>query len=288
MTKQLIKTIEKDKWVSELIDRALDEDIGSGDITTELLIDSNMKATGKFYAKQDLIVCGLPIAAEVIKRVDARSNIKILKSEGEKISKGVTLATVQGYYGSLLTSERVALNFLTHLSGIATFTNQFVIEAGGTKAGIYDTRKTIPGLRQLEKYAVKTGGGCNHRIGLYDGILIKNNHISTGKTISELVSKARKNAPPDVFIEVEVETLEQVKEAVVAHPDIIMLDNMNVGLIEQARKLIPNSIEVEVSGNVTLSRIKEISLTGVTRISIGAITHSAQTADISLSLSPLL
>jgi len=272
--------------VQHLIDLALQEDIATGDLTTRHLIGPELRGQGYFLAKQDLVLCGMNIAVKVFQQVDARTRLIIEQPEGTLISAGTVFARVHGYYGSLLTAERTVLNFLSHLSGISTLTARFVEQIKGTTARIYDTRKTLPGFRLLEKYAVATGGGSNHRFGLYDAVLIKNNHLATGRSISDLIGEARAKAGQATFIEVEVESLEQVREAVVAQPDIVMLDNMDLALIRQARALIPAGIEVEVSGNVNLETVRQVALCGVDRISVGALTHSAPAADISLRLSP--
>lgn len=276
-----------DRSVIDLIDRALAEDVGDGDVTSSLLQPVGLPGHGRFLAKQQLIVCGMNIAAAVIQRVDAESKIETICHDGDRVDSGTVLGHVEGRFASLLMAERTALNFLVHLSGIATLTARFVERVAGTRANIFDTRKTTPGLRLLEKYAVKTGGGCNHRIGLYDAILIKNNHIAAcDGDIEGLISRARNFQGATSFVEVEVETLDQVKRAVRSEPDIIMLDNMKLEQVRQARELIPSTIEVEVSGNVCLDNVREIALCGVDRISIGALTHSAPAADISLNLFP--
>lgn len=273
--------------IRDLIDRALAEDVGSGDVTSSLVQPINLPGHGWFLAKQQLVVCGLDIAAAVMQRVDAENRFENVFHDGDRVDHGTELGRVEGPFVSLLIAERTALNLLTHLSGIATLTARFVERIAGTTANIYDTRKTTPGLRLLEKYAVKTGGGCNHRIGLFDAILIKNNHIAAcGGDIEGLISRARNYSGKTSFIDVEVETLDQVRRAVRATPDIIMLDNMRMEQIRQARELIPETIEVEVSGNVNLDNVRDIALCGVDRISIGALTHSAPAADISLNLFP--
>jgi nicotinate-nucleotide pyrophosphorylase (carboxylating) len=278
------------EWNSGLVDllqRALKEDVGSGDLTTMILVSRDLQGQGEFIAKQELVVCGLPVVSRVFALVDPEIRIDHFVGDGDRLKSGDILAKVSGRFASLLTAERTALNFLTHLSGIATLTSRFAALLAGTTAGIYDTRKTIPGLRHLEKYAVIVGGGRNHRIGLYDGILIKNNHLTACQgRIADAVGKSRLKAPPGVFIEVEVESLDQVREAVAARPDIIMLDNMNLETIRQAREMIPITIQVEVSGNVRLETVEQIAGCRVDRISAGALTHSAPAADISLHIFP--
>lgn len=281
-------TLLIDAATDELLRRALAEDIGGGDLTTTILVPPDLAGSGEFIAKQDLVICGLPIVTRVFSLVDSDTELEVTMSDGSKAERGTIFARVRGRFGSLLTAERTALNFLTHLSGIATLTSRFVARISGTNACVYDTRKTIPGLRMLEKYAVTVGGGRNHRMGLNDGILIKNNHLSAcNGRIRDAIARARIEAPAGVFIEVEVETPAQVKEAVEAKPDIIMLDNMDLVGIRQARSMIPPTIQVEVSGNVRLETIEPIAQCGVDRISAGALTHSAPAADISLHIFPL-
>lgn len=286
MIKPLFDPFKVDPTIGSIIERALNEDIGSIDLTTANLVPPDLMGTAFFLAKQDIVLCGLSLAFEVMKKVDNRITWKEEYHDGDRINSGTTVATVSGPYGSLLTAERTALNFLTHLSGIATLTAKFVEKTYGTSASIYDTRKTIPGLRILEKYAVAAGGGANHRFGLYDAVLIKNNHLATGKTITQLVAEARGRSPQAKFIEVEVETIDQVREAVNVKPDIIMLDNMEISNIRLSRSIIPHTIEVEVSGRVSLESVKAIADCGVNRISVGALTHSAPAADLSLRIIP--
>jgi len=283
----LNEILENDSGINKVIENALEEDIGPGDITTETLINQELEGSGNFIAKQDMIVCGVPVAEKVLKKIDENCSVLTKCPEGKHIKKGTIIAHVEGKYGKLLTAERTALNFLTHLSGIATLVSEFVSLTAETGAGIYDTRKTLPGLRMLEKYAVAMGGGKNHRIGLYDAILIKNNHLAACLDIPDMIHQARENASGASFVEVEVETLDQVKAAVKAGPDIIMLDNMDIPMIRKSRELIPETIEVEVSGNVSKKNVRQIAECRVTRISIGALTHSAPSADISLHLFPI-
>ncbi|MBN2382779.1 carboxylating nicotinate-nucleotide diphosphorylase [bacterium] len=280
------KVIRDDATTLHVIECALAEDIGAGDVTTRHLVPDDLLGRGHFLAKQDLVLCGLGLVEFILERVDGRISFMPELEDGIPVPAGTRFGRLTGPFGSLLTAERTVLNFLTHLSGIATLTAQYVNRVEGTSAKIYDTRKTMPGLRLLEKYAVAAGGGQNHRIGLFDAILIKNNHLATGKSIGQLVKEAKERALGAAFIEVEVGNMSQVSEAVAAGPDIIMLDNMDLEQIEQARAIIPARIAIEVSGNVTLETVREIARCGVDRISVGALTHSAPAADLSLRIQP--
>jgi nicotinate-nucleotide pyrophosphorylase (carboxylating) len=270
--------------VRKIIRRALEEDIRSGDVTTSAALTGSEAGQGTALAKEDLVVAGLEVFRDVFGVRDAGLVFHTGLSDGVWAPCGTVLATVSGSLSSILTAERVALNLFQRMCGIATLTKQFVDAVAGTKAKILDTRKTMPGLRILDKYSVRTGGGHNHRYGLYDGILIKDNHIEAAGGIAEAVRRVKATAPLMVKIEVEVKNLAEVEQALAAGADIIMLDNMTVDGMRQAVQLIGGRALVEASGNVTLSTVREIAGTGVDFISSGALTHSARAADISLKV----
>lgn len=270
--------------VRKIIRRALEEDIRSGDVTTAYALTGAEKGTATALAKEDLVVAGLDVFREVFRVRDISVVFRSALKDGDRVTRGTVLATLRGPLASILTAERVALNLFQRMCGIATLTRQFVEAAAGTKAGILDTRKTMPGLRVLDKYSVRVGGGHNHRYGLYDGILIKDNHIETAGGIGKAVRRVREKAPLLAKIEVEVKTLAEVREALAAGADVIMLDNMPVGAMRKAVALIGGRALVEASGNVTLATLREIADTGVDFISSGALTHSARAADISLKV----
>ncbi len=268
--------------VEQLIDRALEEDIGTGDITTLTTISEDAVGHGKYIAKEDGVLCGIDLAQRVYARLDDKIVFTAYKKDGDEIKKGDVIAEVSGPAISLLTGERVGLNLMQRLSGTATKTRECTKKIAGTRATIADTRKTTPGLRVLEKYAVRVGGGSNHRFNLADGILIKDNHIVAAGSITEAVSRARKNAPHTLKIEVEVETFEQLEEALAAGADIIMLDNMSCEDMARAVKIVDGRAKTEASGNMGDRDLYEVAKTGVDIISIGALTHSVRSLDISL------
>ncbi|UCD18734.1 MAG: carboxylating nicotinate-nucleotide diphosphorylase [candidate division WOR-3 bacterium] len=270
-----------------IIKRALREDIGRGDITTDAIVLENDRALGVIFAKEEGILCGIDIAQNVFKQIDPAIDFQKQMNDGSTLSRGDTIAILIGKASTCLKAERTALNFLQHLSGIATKTRQFV-NAAGDKIRILDTRKTIPGLRKMEKYAVRTGGGVNHRSGLYDMIMIKDNHIQIAGDITEAVKRVRRRRKK--FIEVEVKTMSEVKEALALEVDRIMLDNMNVNQITQAVNLVRTTAattEIEISGGVDMTNIAQLASCGADYISIGALTHSAKALDIALKLKPL-
>ena len=267
--------------LSDLIKRALEEDVGYGDITTYHLIPREQRARGLFVAKTPGIVAGIKVSRAVFNHIDTASEFEIIKRDGEEIQAGDVIAMVRGSARTLLTGERVALNFLQRLSGIATKTHRLVEMIASSHAQILDTRKTTPGLRVLEKYAVRIGGGRNHRYGLFDGAMIKDNHIRAVGSITKAVATLREKIPITVKIEVEVETLEQLREALEAQADIIMLDNMDVTMIKQAVQAAAGRAILEASGGINESNLVEVAGTGVDFISIGALTHSAPSLDIS-------
>jgi nicotinate-nucleotide pyrophosphorylase (carboxylating) len=274
--------------IEEIIDRALAEDLGKGDVTTEALIPSDQQGTGFIVAKEEGILAGIEVAKQVFHRIGPELKVEILTENGARVKPGTKLSKVSGSIASILKAERVALNFLQRLSGIASETNRYVARVEGLPVRIMDTRKTTPGLRSLEKYAVKAGGGENHRMNLGDGILIKDNHLaglrSRGLDIKEIVARARQNAPQRLPVEVEVRTVSEALEAVEAGADIVMLDNMNLEDMRKAVKSIHGRALVEASGGITLDNVRAVAETGVDFISIGALTHSARALDISLEL----
>ncbi len=268
--------------VEQIITLALNEDIGTGDITTLSTIPEDKTATGRFVAKEDMIICGIDLAAHIFGRVDPSIELKANFKDGDAVKKGDVIATVSGNAQNVLTGERTALNFMQRLTGIATRTHASVAEVAGTNAKITDTRKTTPGLRVLEKYAVRVGGGTNHRFNLADGVLIKDNHIAVSGGIKNAVKNARAVIPHTLKIEVEVETKEQLAEALDAGADIIMLDNMSYDLMRECVGLVAGRALVEASGNMGEKSLREVAETGVDIISIGALTHTVKAADISL------
>ena len=272
----------KNTLVTQIISMALNEDVGTGDITTETTIPADKTASGRFIAKEDMIICGIDVAELVFRTVDASISFNANFKDGDKVCKGDVIATVNGNARNVLTAERTSLNLMQRLTGIATRTHEAVKCVEGTKAKITDTRKTTPGLRVLEKYAVRAGGGTNHRFNLADGILIKDNHIAVSGGIKNAVANARKAAPHTLKIEVEVETKEQLAEALEAGADIIMLDNMSNELMSECVKIIDGRALVEASGNMGDRNLKEVADCGVDLISIGALTHSVRSLDISL------
>jgi len=268
-------------FLKKQLERFYIEDIGYQDITTDnLKIDKIINA--KIIAKEDGILAGVVFSKEVFFMVDNSLDVKILKNEGDEIKKGDTLIEIKGSGKSILKAERLSLNILQRLSGIATKTRQFVKKLEGTKTKLLDTRKTTPGFRAFEKYAVKVGGGCNHRFALYDMVMLKDNHIKMLGSIKEAVSQIKENISPMVKIEVETTNLEQVKEAVEVGVDIIMLDNMSIDEMKEAVNLIRGKALTEASGNITIENIKQVAKTGVDFISTGATIHSSRWLDISL------
>ncbi len=273
-----------DKKIDRIITAALNEDIGTGDITTNLIIPGNQKAKAYFLVKEDGIIAGLPAAKKVFQKLDKNISWKYLAKEGGFVKAGTRIAEVSGKLRALLTGERTALNLLQRISGIATITSVFVETIKGTSAKILDTRKTVPGMRVLDKYAVKIGGGTNHRFGLYDMVLIKDNHIKAAGSISNAVSKIKSGLKNKIKIEVETSNLEEVGEAINSKIDIIMLDNMTIENMKEAVKIINGKIKTEASGNVNLQTVRAIAETGVDFISVGALTHSVKALDISMKI----
>ena len=280
--------------IDEVVRRALIEDRAADDITTGTLVPSDLQGTARIIAKADGVLAGVEVAEAVFRAVDPSLEFTALISDGSRLKAsnqsddGDTIAELSGSVASILKGERVALNFLQHLSGIATETDRYVREVAGYNAVILDTRKTAPGLRDLQKYAVSVGGGTNHRRDLSDGVLIKDNHIAAGRlnelSLGDVVRKMRDTAPGAREIEVEVETLEQVEEAVAAGADIVMLDNMTPSEMAEAVRVVDRRALTEASGGITLENVREVAATGVDRISVGALTHSVTGLDISLEL----
>jgi len=270
----------------QLVRAALAEDIGSGDATTLSIVPADAKATAIMVAREPLVVCGLPLAEAVFREVFANLNLVSTATDGQHVAKGGALLTIQGPARAILTAERVALNFVQRLSGVATLTARFVEAVAGTGAQILDTRKTTPGWRHLEKYAVQCGGGVNHRFGLFDRILIKDNHLAalrgeSPNAVDAAVRRARAQFPR-LIVEVEADTLEQAGQACQAGADVILLDNMSNEDLRAAVRLIDGRAKTEASGGVNLASVRAIAETGVNFISVGALTHSAPAVDIAL------
>ncbi len=270
--------------IRNIVKRALEEDLGTGDITSDSILTENFKTSAVFLVKSPGVIAGLPVVAEVCRQIDPQLDFTSLVKDGVAVSNGDQIATVSGPVKSILAGERVALNFLQRLSGIATKTAYMVKLVAGYPVKVVDTRKTTPGLRILEKYAVLQGGGHNHRFNLADAVLIKDNHIAACGSIMEAVKRARATVPHTMTIEVEVEDEIQVREALEAKADIIMLDNMPPAQMEAMVRLINGRAVVEASGNINESTIREVAATRVDIISIGSITHSVTALDISLDI----
>jgi nicotinate-nucleotide pyrophosphorylase (carboxylating) len=280
-----------------LIELALAEDLGpTGDLTSNSLIDADANGTVQIVARQTGVLAGLPLVERVFARIDQRIRVEPRWHDGDPLVRGKVVADVTGPVRGLLTGERTMLNFLTLLSGVASLTRQFVDAVAGTRAVVLDTRKTLPGYRRLQKYAVRCGGGRNHRMGLFDAVLIKDNHLASwvsggSRTIGQAIATARQAAPKHVTIEVEVDSLDQLREALAAGPDIVLLDNMDLGQLRASvdmRDQLAKSVQLEASGGVTLATVGDIARTGVDRISSGALTHSAPALDLAFDWSGAL
>ncbi len=271
-------------FTQRLIELALDEDIGPGDITTENLVDPDLEGKGVITAKEPLVIAGLNVAKQVFERFDPEIIFRHGRKDGDMVKKGETVLEVKGKLRVLLLGERTALNFLQRLSGIATLVRSYADTLKGKNVRLVDTRKTTPGWRVLEKYAVRVGGACNHRMGLYDGVLIKDNHIAACGGILKAVKQIQNKVSHLVKIEVEVSDVAGVKEALKAGADIIMLDNMDMAGIKKAVELIGKRAVVEVSGGVTKDNLSLLADTGVDIISAGALTHSARSMDMSMHI----
>ena len=274
--------------IKATIERALSEDIGPGDVTTDALIPAGIRAVGALQIKAPGIIAGLEIALEVFRQTNPEVETRVSITDGSEVNRGDVVAEIDGSIAGILKGERVALNFLQRLSGIATETSRYVKAIQGTKARIIDTRKTVPGLRELEKYAVRMGGGHNHRYNLADGILIKDNHIAALRSqqfsIKDIVHRARQNSSHTLRIQIEVETFEEAIEALEADADAILLDNMPLEEIQRVVKRVGSNCLLEASGGVNLETVMAIAETGVDLISVGALTHSVRAMDISLEI----
>ena len=270
--------------IDPLIELAFAEDIGIGDITTESTVPPSQRGLGTILTETEGVIAGLPIAQRVFEKLDPDIDFHMLVTDGDRIESMTPIATVAGSAKSILTAERIALNFLQRLSGTATLTARFVAATAQYDVKIIDTRKTTAGWRTLQKYAVRVGGGHNHRFGLYDGVLIKDNHIVAAGGVAKAIEQARASVPQTLKIEVEVETLDQVAEAQTAGADIILLDNMPVSLMKAAVGEIDKDILTEASGGITLDQVEAVAATGVNLISVGALTHSAMPLNIRLDL----
>ena len=268
--------------IRQLVRRALEEDVGSGDATTLATVPETARARAVMAAREAAVIAGLNFAATAFRELDSSVQIELSAADGARVAAGARLLTISGRAQAILTGERVALNFVQRLSGIATLTAQFVEAVKGTGARILDTRKTTPGLRRAEKYAVSCGGGKNHRVGLHDMILIKDNHLAAlGGDIGRAVRRARERYP-QLKVEVEADTLRQVEQAVAADVDFVLLDNMKPEQLREAVKLVAGRAKTEASGGVNLSTVRQIAETGVDFISVGALTHSARAVDVAL------
>ena len=276
--------------VDNIIDLALAEDISHGDVTSEALIPPELQGKASILVKAKGIIAGGEVAKRVFLRVDPSLEVELLIKDGTKVQPGDILAAISGKVTSILKAERVALNFLQRLSGIASQTAQYVAKTQGFAVNITDTRKTTPGIRLLEKYAVRMGGGQNHRLHLGDGVLIKDNHLvvlrALGMSLKDIVAKAKQNAPQGLTVEVEVNTVQEALDAAEAGVDIIMLDNMNPDEMRRVVGLLPSQVKTEASGGITLDNVQAAAKAGVNIISIGALTHSAKALDMSLELEP--
>lgn len=276
--------IDLPRQVVSLIDMAIDEDLGTGDLTSEAILERDLEGRAVIEAREPLVCCGLNVAGRVFEKIGPGVRFKPLKAEGEDVMGGETLAELEGPMQTLLAGERTALNFLQRTCGVATLSRRFFLIAAG-RAIILDSRKTIPGWRWLDKMAVRTGGCTNHRMGLYDGVLIKDNHISAGGGIAEAVKRARINVQAGIDIEVEVENLEELEEAIDSGADIIMLDNFTHEDVSRAVRICGGRVRLEVSGNIGLENIEAyLGAARVNYISIGALTHSVQAADIAMEI----
>lgn len=270
--------------IDPLIELAFTEDIGIGDITTESTVPPTQQGSGTLLAKTDGVIAGLPVAQRVFEKIDSHLDFRLLVADGDYVDSMTPIARVEGSAKSILTGERTALNFLQRLSGTATLTSRFVEATAKYDVKIVDTRKTTAGWRTIQKYAVRVGGGHNHRFGLYDGVLIKDNHIVAAGGIAKAIERARAVVPHTMKIEIEVDSLDQAEEAVAAGADIILLDNMPVNFMKAAVGEIGNEALTEASGGITLDQAEAVAATGVDLISVGALTHSAMPLDISLDL----
>lgn len=276
--------LEKGIKLRRLIEKALEEDLGNGDVTTEAVVAPMSEGKAILIAREEMVLAGIEVFSAVFGLLSREIRCSFAFSDGARIKAGDFICTLDGPLAPMLSAERTALNFLQRMSGIATLTSLFVEKAAPYKARIVDTRKTAPGLRMFDKYAVKTGGGCNHRFGLSDGVLIKDNHIAAAGSIKEAVTRARKGVPHTLAIEVEVEDIAGLMEAMDARADAVLLDNMDLAGIREAVAVASGRVILEASGGVNLSNVEAIAATGVDLISVGALTHSVKAADMSLEV----
>ncbi|MBI5197274.1 MAG: carboxylating nicotinate-nucleotide diphosphorylase [Nitrospirae bacterium] len=276
--------------VQQIVRRALEEDVGFGDLTTKSIVSLSEKAQGMIIAEEALVLAGLDVAHEVFSMLDPEVYFEAHAQDGERLKRGSLIATLNGKAEALLSGERVALNFIQRLSGVATLARRFADRVRGTKTQIVDTRKTTPGLRLLEKYAVTMGGCRNHRFGLFDGVLIKENHIAMAGSITQAVQAVRSKVAHTMKIEVETQNIMEVREALSAGADVIMLDNMETAMTRKAvaeiRQKAGHQVLVEASGRMSLERVQEVAASGVDLISVGALVHAARWMDISMDISP--
>ena len=283
-----IPRLTPEEQIDEIIELALAEDLGQGDVTSEILIPPDLVGKAYILVKEEGVIAGLKVAEEVFRRVDPTLKVEILIKDGAKVKAGDITANVSGAVISILEAERTAINFVQKLSGVATATSKYVAQVQGLKTNIIDTRKTTPGMRLLEKYAVRMGGGKNHRLHLGDGILIKDNHLvalrAMGLSLKEIVAKAKKNAPKGIRVEVEATSLQEALDAAGAGADMILLDNMPPEEMKRVVSMLPRHVKTEASGGITLENVRAAALSGVDVISVGALTHSTKALNVSLEL----
>jgi nicotinate-nucleotide pyrophosphorylase (carboxylating) len=273
--------------VRETLLAAIREDVGSGDVTSRVTVPVDVRATGRYTTKQELVVAGLPVVQEVVRLVDPGVHFHTFVHDGDSVKAGTVLAEIEGHARSILTAERLTLNLLQRMCGIATMTQEYVQRIEETDARVIDTRKTAPGLRILDKYAVRCGGGMNHRVGLFDGVLIKNNHLEFHETIRDAIDSARRDVGHLLKVEVEVREPNEVREAIDAGADLILLDNFTPEQTRQAVAICAGRVPLESSGGITLENILEFAQAGTNYISVGALTHSVRAADIHLRVTPV-
>jgi nicotinate-nucleotide pyrophosphorylase (carboxylating) len=270
--------------ISDFVRLALREDVGRGDLTTAATVDVSERAVGRLEFRSPGVVCGLPVVEAIFRQLDATVAFEILAAEGSELLAPMVVMRITCTTAALLSGERVALNIIARMAGIATLTRRYVARTTGTNAKVLDTRKTTPGLRALEKYAVRVGGGRNHRMGLDDGVLIKDNHVALAGGVAAAVTRARSHVPPGVKIEVEVESLAGLEEALAAGADIVLLDNMRPELMREAVRITAGRIPLEASGGITLETVRAVADTGVDYVSAGALTHSALPIDVGMEI----
>jgi nicotinate-nucleotide pyrophosphorylase (carboxylating) len=274
------------RLINDTLLAALREDIGSGDVTSRATIPDDARAGARYTTKQELVVAGLDVVQEIVRLVDPTLTFKAAEHDGKSVSSGTALAEIRGSARSILTAERTSLNLLQRMCGIATLTHRYVDRVQGTRARIIDTRKTVPGLRVLDKYAVSCGGGMNHRVGLFDGVLIKNNHIAFHSSVAHAVEQARRQLGHLVKIEVEVRNIDELQSAMKAGADVILLDNFSPDETRKAVNIVGGRVPLESSGGITLETVRQFAEAGVDYISIGALTHSVPAVDIHLRITP--